>query len=166
MHGIGVVSHTVSSVPHVKGMGMSRESISKRKNGKAEGLSDLGLEMVKSPVVVGTDIITDLVNQIKVVVTPAEWELGTIVNCYSEKRSPLERAKYKELKLTDHFLKIVVRDVWKLIRQQVDISEMQFGFSPGQELKTPFFFLETLTGELLSKKEESVLYIWGLEESC
>ena len=96
------------------------------------------MEMVKSPTEAGSDIIKDLVNQIKVVVTLAEQELSTTGNCYTEKGDPLETANYKKLKLTDPFLKIVITVSQKLIKQQVDICEIQFGFMAVQELKRRF----------------------------
>ena len=58
-----------------------------------------------------------------------------------EKGGPLERANYKEMKLTDHFLKMVERVIQKLIRQQVGISEMLFGFTPGHGTKNTIFIL-------------------------
>ena len=78
------------------------------------------------------DVITDLVNRIVVEgVIPAEWELSTIVNCYKGKGDSSERGSYRVLKLTDQVLKIAEGITGKLIRQQVDIDEMQFGFVPG-----------------------------------
>ena len=37
---------------------------------------------------------------------------------------------YRGVKLTDQILKIAERTIEKLIRQQVDTDEMQFGFMP------------------------------------
>ena len=52
---------TVSSAPCLIEKDMVRESISKMKNGGAAGTSSVVLEMVKSAVEVGFDMITDLV---------------------------------------------------------------------------------------------------------
>ena len=63
-----------------------RESISKRKNGKAARPSGVVSEMVKAAVEARDDMITDLVNHIiaeRVIL--AEWELSSIVNCYKGK---------------------------------------------------------------------------------
>ena len=46
------------------------------------GLLDVVSEMVMAAREVGANMITDLVNQILVGVTPTRWELSTIVNCY------------------------------------------------------------------------------------
>ena len=53
--------------------------------------------------------------------------------CYKAKGDSLEKGNIRGLKLTDHILKITGRITEKLIRQQVDIDEMQFGFMPGWE---------------------------------
>ena len=103
----------------------------KMKYGKAAHPSGLVSEIVKVAGETGFEMITDLVNQIIVEVIPAEWKLSTIVNCDKWKGDSLERGNYREMKLTDQILKIVERIVEKLIRQQVEINEMQFSFMPG-----------------------------------
>ena len=93
---------TFSGVPHLREKDMVRESISKMKNGKAAGPSDVVSEIVKTAGEAGVDMIKDLVNQIIVEGSiPAEWEPSTIVNCYKEKANSLERGNYKGLKLAD-----------------------------------------------------------------
>ena len=92
-------------------------------------------------------MITDPVNQIIVEgVTQAEWKCSTIMNCYKGKSDYLQRGNYGGLKLTDQILKISKKIMAKLIRQQVDIDEMQFEFMPGEIL---------LQGEMLSIKREN-----------
>ena len=59
-----------------------RESMSNMKNGKAARTFGVLSEMVKAPQKAAFGMITDLVNQILVGVTPTRWELSTIVNCY------------------------------------------------------------------------------------
>ena len=62
----------------LKTQNMISQSINKIKNGKTVVLS----EMVKITGEAGTDMITDLVNQIIMVrVIPAKYELSTIVKC-------------------------------------------------------------------------------------
>ena len=81
---------------------------------------------------VRANMITDLVNQIIVEgVTPAEWELSTILNCCKGKGNSLDREIYRGLKLTDQILKRTERIYEKLIRQQVHIDEMQFIYKTG-----------------------------------
>ena len=56
----------------------------------------------------------------------------------------LERGNYRGLKLTDHILKIAERVIEHLVRQQVDINEMQFGFMPGRGTTDAIFILRQL----------------------
>ena len=111
---------------------MVRESIMKMKNGKALGTSGILSEMVKVAWVAGVYIITDVVNQIIVEgVIPAEWKLSTIANFNKGKGDSLEKGKCRALKLTDPIQKTAERIAEMLLRQQVGIDEMQFGFVPG-----------------------------------
>ena len=104
-------------------------------------------EMVKAAGEAGVDMITDLVNKLIIEgVIPAVWELGFIANCYKGKEDALERRNYRGLKLTDHIRKISERVVEKLIRQQVDIDEVKFGFMPG-------FCFKTVTRKLFCQKK-------------
>ena len=50
-------------------------------------------------------MITEIVSYIILEgVIPAEWILGTIVNCYNGKENYFERGNYKELKLENQVL--------------------------------------------------------------
>ena len=55
-----------------------------------------------------------------------------------------------------------MRVIERLMRQQVDVDEMQFGFRPGCKTTSADFF-EVVTGGIFSKKEEFCtlhLQIW------
>ena len=89
-------------------------------------------EMVKVAEKATVDIIFDLVNQIIVeCLIPEELELSTIVNRYKGKIDCLERVNYSGLKLTNQTLNIAERFIKILLRQQVDIDEIQVGFLSG-----------------------------------
>ena len=66
----------VSSVLHL----IERDKVWESRN--SAGLLDVVSKMVMAAREVGANMITDLVNQILVGVTPTRWELSTIVNCY------------------------------------------------------------------------------------
>ena len=53
----------------------------------------------------------------------------------------MKRGNYRGLKLTDQILKITERIIEKLMRQHVDIDDMQFGFIPGCGAANPIFIL-------------------------
>ena len=67
-------------------------------------------------------------------------------------RYALERGNYGEPKLTDQILKVVERYVKKLIKQQLDIDEVQFYARMLNNKRQ--FYLETVTGEMFTKKRK------------
>lgn len=76
-------------------------------------------------------MIIYIVNQIIVGVNQAKQEVSTIVNFYKGKCDSLEGWNYRRLELTDQTLKITEGIMEKLIRQHMDIDEMEVGFMPG-----------------------------------
>ena len=145
---------------------MVREAIQKMKNRKAAGPSGIAAEMIKASGQFGVDMITDLLNQIvRDGVVPADWELSTIVNSYKGKGDALERGNYRGLKLTDQVLKVMERVVEKLIRQKVDIDEMQFGFMPGRGTTDAIFVLRQLQEKYLAKKKNLYFAFVDLEKA-
>ena len=57
--------------------------------------------------------------------------------------------------MIDNTLKIVQRIIQTLIRKQMEIGEIQFGFIPGSENRKTFF-IETGTEGKVGEKEELV----------
>ena len=110
-------------------------------------------------------MITYIVNQIIVGVNQAKQELSTIVNFYKGKYDSLEGWNYRRLELTDQILKITEEIMEKLIRQHMDIDEMEVGFMPGCGIANAISVLRQLTGEIFSKKREFLLYICGFIEN-
>ena len=53
----------------------------------------------------------------------------------------------------------------KLIRQHMDIDEIEVGFMPGCGIANAISVLRQLTGEIFSKKREFLLYICGFIEN-
>ena len=84
---------------------------------------------------------------------------STIVNCYYKgKGDYLERGNYRELKLTGKILKIAEKIIEKLVREQVDVDEMDFGFMSGCGATSINFILRQLQEKCLAnKKNEFVL---------
>ena len=82
---------------------------------------------------------------------------GVIVSCYKEKVYSQERGDFKGMKLANQILpaQIIIE---KLIRQQVEIDEMQFGIMPGYRT-TNTIFIFFVPGEIFINEEEFVLYI-------
>ena len=108
----------------------------------------------------------NLVNQVIADgVIPSDGELSTIINCYKGKGDALERGNYRGLKLTDHILKTLERVVEKLLREQVQIDEMQFGFMPGRGTIDAIFILRQLQEKYLAKKKTLYFAFVDLEKA-
>ena len=145
---------------------MVEKAVSKMKNGKAAGPSGIVSEMVKAAGEVGIDMITNLVNQIIMEgCIPIDWELSTIVNCYKGKGDALDRGNYRGLKLTDQVLKVLERIIEQLVRQQVDINGMQFGFMPGRGTTDAIFILRQLQEKYLSRNKNLYFAFVDLEKA-
>ena len=129
------------------------------KNRKAARLLELVLEAVMTAREARINKINNLVNYIILkAVIPAfqrSGDLNTIVNNYKVKGNPLERGNHSRLILIDHTIKILHIIIKSFIKKQVEISELQFGFTPGSE-NTKTNFIETGTEEKVSGKEKLV----------
>ena len=62
---------------------------------------------------------------------PSDWHESIIVNCFKGKGDALVRRNYCGLKLLDQGMKMFERVLDKIIREKVDIAEMQYGFCLG-----------------------------------
>ena len=65
---------------------------------------------------------------------PDDWLKSVMVNIYKGKGDALVQSNYRGLRLLDHGMEVVERErvLDKLIRQNVNIHEMQFGFMTGR----------------------------------
>ena len=52
------------------------------------------------------------------------------MNCYKGKGDALDRGSYRGIKLLDRIMKVLECVLESLIRSQVDINNLQFGFMP------------------------------------
>ena len=130
------------------------EAIRKMKNGKAAGTSGIVAEMVKASGDTGIEPITSLANQImKDGVIPQDWQSSVIVNCFKGKGDALERGNYRGLKLVDQVMKVIERVIVKLLRERIDIDEMQFGFVPGRGTTDAIFLLRQFQEKYLGKRK-------------
>ena len=163
---------SLSEVHPVEGPAMQiknewvEEAIRKMKNGKAAGMSDIVAEMVKASGDTGIELITSLANQImKDGVIPQDWQSSVIVNCFKGKGDTLERGNYRGLKLVDQVMKVIDRVIDKLLREIIDIDEMQFGFVPGRGTTDAIFLLRQLQEKYLGKRKNLYLAFVDLEKA-
>ena len=80
---------------------------------------------------------------------------SVIVNCFKGKGDALERGNYRGLKLVDQVMKVIERVIDKLLRERIDIDEMQFGFVPGRGTTDAIFLLRQLQEKYLGKRKNA-----------
>ena len=145
---------------------MVSEAIKKMKIGKAPGPSGIVAEMLKASGEDGIDIITHLVNAIiKEDVIPMDWEESYIINLFKGKGDGLLRGNYRGLKLLEQVMKVMERILEKLIRDKINIDEMQFGFMPGRGTTDAIFILRQMQEKHIAKNKKLYIAFVDLEKA-
>ena len=85
--------------------------------------------------------IEDIISEGRI---PTDWQESYIVNLYKGKGDALNRGNYRGLKLIDQVMKVLERVVESLIRQRVEIDEMQCGFMSGRGTTDAIFIVSQL----------------------
>ena len=102
-------------------------------SGKAAGPSGIVAEMLKPVGEAGAVEVCDLIEDIILEgCIPTDWQESFIVNLYKGKGDALNRGNYRGWKLIEQVMKVLERVVEELIRQIVEIDEMQCGFMSGR----------------------------------
>ena len=84
------------------------DAIKKMKCRKTAGPSGIVAEMLKASGSVGLEVLAHLMKSVIAEgVVPADWRDSNIVNFYKGKGDALVRGNYRDLKLTDHVMKLV-----------------------------------------------------------
>ena len=105
---------------------MITKAISKMASGKAAGPSGIVAEMLKPIGEAGAVEVRDLIEDIILEgCIPTDWQKSVTVNLYKGKGDALNRGNYRGLKLIEQVMKVLERVVEGLIRQTVEIDEMQ-----------------------------------------
>ena len=121
---------------------MVQDAVNRMKAGKAAGPSGIIVEMIKAA---GDSFIDHLAIFFNKIVfersVPTDWHLSYIINLFKGKDDALLRGNYRGLKLQEQVMKILEHILNVIIRQQVCIDEMQFGFMPGRGTTDAVFIL-------------------------
>ena len=135
------------------------------KKGKATGPSGLNVEMILGG---GNDIILAIAHLINCIIAenkiPDNCCLSYIINCYKGKGDALMRGNYRGLKLLDQVMKVMEHILATIIRTQVDIDAMQFGFMPGRGTTNAIFILRQVHEKYLGKHKDLYFAFADLEE--
>ena len=92
--------------------------------------------------------------QPKINKVPEDWDRSIILNLYKGKRDATARGKYRGLKLLEHAMKAFERILEGLIRKQVSIDDMQFGFMPGGGTTDGIFIVRQVQEKFIAKKKD------------
>jgi len=122
---------------------------------KAPGFSGLAAEMIQATDGIRTQWLLDLCNGIvKEGCIPEDWKSSVILPIYKGKGDQRECGSYRGIKLLEHAMKVVERTFEHRIRQQIEVSDMQFGFTKGKGT-TDAVFTVSRCRRILELKERS-----------
>ena len=114
----------------------------------------------------GAEEVRDLVeNIISEGCIPADWQESFIVNLYKGKGDALNRGNYRGLKLIEQVMKVLERVVEGLIRQRVEIDEMQCGFMSGRGTTDAIFIVRQLQEKHLAANKPLYMAFVDLEKA-
>ena len=145
---------------------MITKAISKMASGKAAGPSGIVAEMLKPIGEAGAvevrDLIEDIISEGCI---PTDWQESFIVNLYKGKGDALNRGNYRGLKLTEQVMKVLEPVVEGLIRQRVEIDEMQCGFMSGHGTTDAIFIVRQLQEKHLAANKLLYMAFVDLEKA-
>ena len=142
------------------------KAITKMASGKAAGPSGIVAEMLKPVGEGGAEEVRDLVeNIISDGCIPTDWQESFIVNLYKGKGDALNRGNYRGLKLIEQVMKVLERVVEGLIRQRVEIDEMQCGFMSGRGATDAIFIVRQLQEKHLAANKPVYMAFIDLEKA-
>ena len=145
---------------------MITKAISKMASGKAAGPSGIVAEMLKpvgeSGAIEVHHLIEDIISEGHI---PTDWQESYIVNLNKGKGDALNRGNYRGLKLIDQVMKVLERVVESLIRQRVEIDEMQCGFMSGRGTTDAIFIVRQLQEKHLTANKPLYMAFVDLEKA-
>ena len=145
---------------------MITKAISKMASGKAAGPSGIVAEMLKpvgeSGVIEVHHLIEDIISEGRI---PTDWQESYIVYLYKGKGDALNRGNYRGLKLINQVMKGLERVVEILIRQRVEIDEMQCGSMSGRDTTDAIFIVRQLQEKHLTANKTLYMAFVDLEKA-
>ena len=127
-------------------------ALNKMKCGKAAGPSGIITEMLKAAGPKGIEFLRELIIAVvKHGKIPEDWEMSFILNLYKGKGDALNTGNYRGLKLTEHVMKVMEHLIGNLIKELINIDEMQYAFVQGQGTTDAIFIVRQLQEKYLNK---------------
>ena len=145
---------------------MLLSAIKRMKSGKSAGPSGIVPEMLKASCESVVPKLTALINMVilegKV---PDEWNESFVISLYKGKGDSLECGNYRGLKLLEVLQKVLECILETLIREQISIVTMQFGFMPGRGTTDAIFILRQLQKKYFGKRKDLFFAFVDLEKA-
>lgn len=85
---------------------------------------------------------------------PDEWNNSYIISLYKGRGDSLECGNYRGLKLLKVLQKVLERILDSIIREQIDIDSLQYGFMPGRGTTNAIFILRQMQEKYLGKRKD------------
>ena len=99
------------------------------------------------------------------VASPIDWQESYIVSLYKGKGDALNKGNYRGLKLIEQTMKVLERVVEGLIRQRVEIDDMQCGFMSGRGTTDAIFIVCQLQEKHLAANKLLYMAFVDLEKA-
>ena len=142
------------------------EAMQKMKSGKAAGLSEVSVEMIRASGDVGIKVMMDLCQRVlDGKGMPEDWKTSVIISISKGKGDVMSCDSYRGIKLLEHAMKIVERVLEKRIRSLVILDEMQFGFMPGKGTVDAIFIVRRMQEEYQKKEKKLYMCFVDLEKA-
>ena len=94
-----------------------------------------------------------------------EWNDSIIITLYKGKGEALDRGNYRDLKLTEHILKVLEQIIEDLIGNIVKINNMQFGFMPIRGTTDALFIVRQIQEAYIRKNQSLYFAFVELEKA-
>ncbi|XP_072395356.1 uncharacterized protein [Diabrotica undecimpunctata] len=88
-----------------------------------------------------------------------EWRSSILISVYKNKGTMQQCTNYRTIKLLNHTMKIWNRVIGRIIREETEISENQFGLMPGRSTTDAIFIRQEVLQLGLNRKGVSGNYI-------
>ena len=131
------------------------EAMNKMTLGKAAGPSKVNMDMIIASGTYSVGVMKKLCQRVlDGEGMPEEWKTSVVVPIFKGKGDVMDCGAYRGVKLLEHAMKIVKRELENRIRELVMIDEMQFGFMPGKGTTHALFILRRMQEEFRGREKK------------
>ena len=142
-----------------------RKQLEKLKKRKANGASNLPIELWKLVGDAGIESLETTMNDVMNRGMPSSWRYSEISPIYKGKGSVLECGNYRGIKLMSNTMKLWERIIENRIREIVELGNIQFGFRKGMSTTEPIFALRILQEKYQERKKDLHMVFVFLEKA-